>query len=61
MLEEIFLTLAPENGRVGVSGLRALYLAMGMQPSVDAIEVTIQQIDKRGEGTVTLDEFINSL
>jgi Ca2+-binding EF-hand superfamily protein len=53
--------LAPENGRVGISGLRALYLAMGLQPSVEELEVTIQQIDKKGYGTVSLDEFINNL
>jgi Ca2+-binding EF-hand superfamily protein len=61
MLEQIFATLAPNNGRVGVKGLRALYIAMGMEPTDEELELTIQQIDKRGYGTITLDDFINNL
>ena len=61
MLEEVFATLYPVEGRVGLDGLRALYLAMGLQPNDEELRLTIQQIDRTRSGTVSLNEFINNL
>ena len=61
MLEEIFESLHPVDGRVGIAGLRALYLSMGLDPTDDELELTIKQIDRGGYGTVSLEEFINNL
>jgi Ca2+-binding EF-hand superfamily protein len=36
-------------------------MSMGMEPSDEELEVTIQQIDKKGYGTVSLEEFIQNL
>jgi hypothetical protein len=37
LLEKVFLTLNPVNGRVGLEGLRALYLTLGMDPSDETL------------------------
>ena len=61
MLEEIFRGLEPENGRVGLSGLRALFLSMGLDPTDEELEQRMKQMDRKGDGTASLEEFINNL
>lgn len=51
----------PEFGRVGLEGLRALYLSLGMDPSDDSLQINLEQMDKSGTGTISLEDFINSL
>jgi len=37
LLEKVFQTLNPIDGRVGLEGLRALYLTLGIDPSDDSV------------------------
>lgn len=41
MLEEIYEGLEQKNGRVGLTGLRSLYLSMGLEPSDEELLLTI--------------------
>ena len=61
MLEEVFRSLRPDNGRVGFDGLRALFQCLGIEKSDDQLESIVKQIDKQGYGTVSLNEFIKNL
>jgi hypothetical protein len=38
----VFKKLNPEFGRVGLEGLRALYLSLGMDPSDDSLQINLE-------------------
>ena len=42
LLENVFKTLNPVDNRVDIAGLQALYLALGIEPSEEALEVAFK-------------------
>ena len=42
---------------MGLQGLAALYQSLGMTPSEEALKIALKQMDTKGYGAVSLQEF----